>query len=113
MTKPKMMTQETMVGVDPKKDMNPISSNISFPPKTPSSFSRFSPHPLNDIEMKAVRSMIAYVAWKEGNTEEKICEFLLTAFGVTTLQTMPSSRYDDILHFLLAPTLEVDIEGKA
>lgn len=57
--------------------------------------------PLNKIETVAVAGVIAYVAYTQDVSEEKVTAILTSQFNVKDIKELPSKRYNDIIEYLV------------
>ncbi|MDD3181203.1 MAG: hypothetical protein PHD48_00110 [Alphaproteobacteria bacterium] len=62
--------------------------------------------PLNEIELQAVYSMIAYVGYTQGVCENTVASILTAKFGGEDVKTLPSRYYQQMIEFLV--DLEID-----
>lgn len=56
---------------------------------------------LNDREIVAVNALIAYVAHTQALGESLVREMLASAFGVESVEALPSHQYDDVVRHLV------------
>lgn len=56
---------------------------------------------LNEIELKAINGMIAYVAYMQEVEEATAKDVLAATFNVEDVKTLPSRRYDEVINFLM------------
>ncbi len=57
--------------------------------------------PLNQSELKAVTSVISYVAYSQNASEQIVCEMLATAFEVKDVKALPRGYYDEAIRYLV------------
>jgi hypothetical protein len=65
-----------------------------------------SKKPLNALELKAIASLIAYVSATQSADVETVLSVLTTAFNVADVKSLPQSRYDEALRFLMRVDLK-------
>ena len=58
-------------------------------------------NPVNDIELKALAGMIAYVAYNQQADEMTVCEILTAHFGVSEVKAMPARLYQNAIEYLV------------
>lgn len=56
---------------------------------------------LNGIELMAVKSMIAYIAYTRKISEEIVSNMVVTQFGVNDITRLLSRSYFDIIEYLI------------
>jgi len=57
--------------------------------------------PVNQVELNAIKSMIAYVSYKQRVAEETVTSILLATFDVEEVEFLPTKRYQDIIEYLV------------
>lgn len=55
----------------------------------------------NDLELKSICSVVAYVSYMQGISERAVCTLLATAFGVDSVKDIPQEKYNSVMHFLI------------
>jgi hypothetical protein len=56
---------------------------------------------LNEIELKAINGMTAYVAYSQEANQETVTAILKSNLGVEEMNLLPSKRYDEAMEFLI------------
>jgi hypothetical protein len=56
---------------------------------------------LNENELRAVTSLVAYVAYTQETSEDTVLASLTTEFGVDDVKSLPSDDYEDAVRFLV------------
>lgn len=56
---------------------------------------------LNEIELKAINGMAAYVAYSQEANQETVTTILKANLGVEEMSLLPSERYDEAMEFLM------------
>lgn len=56
---------------------------------------------MNDVELKSVRSLVAYVAYRQEANEIAVEEIISNRFGVSSVNELPQNSYDDVVQFLV------------
>ncbi len=57
--------------------------------------------PLNEVEIRAVSGMIAYVAYEQNVRADTVCEVTASHFGVETVTALPSRLYQAAIEYLV------------
>lgn len=61
---------------------------------------------LNKIEMTAIESLMAYVAYKQGIPEKTVHSVLCATYGVQEMQQIDPENYPDVMDYLMNVTIQ-------
>ncbi len=56
---------------------------------------------VNDIELKALAGMIAYVAYNQQVDETTVCEILTAHYGIDKVKALPARLYQNAIEYLV------------
>lgn len=102
MAKPK--AQMTVKKADPEQgteDRLVTISPDSFRFLSSSSHSPLASHPLNDLEVRAIESLIAYVAHHQKVSKDAVRVVTMTQFCVAETKDLMTRHYQNVIEYLL------------